>query len=274
MGEAAQGDGLAGKRALVMGVANDRSIAWGIAQSLAAHGAELALSFLPDELGRAERRVRKLADSVGGALVLPCDVKKDEDIERLFASLGERWGSLDVLVHCLAWARLEDLTRNFSAVTREGFALAHEVSVYSLIAAARAARPWLKSGGSLLTLTYLGATHVVPGYNVMGVAKAALESTVRYLAAELGPEGIRVNAISAGPVETLAASAIPGFSGLLTTAATISPLRRNVTTREIGEAAAFLCSPAASGITGQVLFVDAGFHVVSAACGLPEGKTS
>ncbi len=255
---------LKGSRALVMGVANERSIAWGIAESLAAAGADLAFSYLPDALGRAERRVSKLAATLGSTLVLPCDVRKDEDIAALFQQLHERWQGLEILIHAIAWARLDDLSGDFSATSREGFALAQEASVYSLVAVARGARDLMAGrGGSIVTLTYLGAQRAVPHYNVMGVAKAALESATRYLAAELGPRGIRVNAISAGPIETLSAAAIAGFEEMLKAAAAQAPLRRNVTAQEIGNAAAFLSSNLAQGITGQVLYVDAGHSIVA-----------
>ena len=255
---------LNGRRALVMGVANDRSIAWGIAEGLAAAGAELAFSFLPDASGRAERRVRKLAASVASDLVLPCDVRSDDDIGVLFGTLRERWAGLDILIHSIAWARLEDLTRPFSATSREGFALANEVSTYSLMAGAHGARDLMEGRpGSIVTVSYLGSQRAVPNYNTMGVAKAALESAVRYLAAELGPAGIRVNAVSPGPIETFASSAIPGFGKMLAAVAAQAPLRRNVTAREVGDAAAFLCSDLALGITGQVLYVDSGFHITA-----------
>lgn len=255
---------LNGRRALVMGIANERSVAWGIAQSLAAAGAELAFSYLPDATGRAQRRVEKLAAQVGSQLVLPCDVQKDEDLAALFAALREHWGALDILIHSLAWAQLEDLSRDFSATSREGFSQANDISVYSFVAAAHYARPLLAGrAGSMLTVSYLGSQRAVPNYNVMGVAKAALESAVRYLAAELGPAGIRVNAVSPGPIETLSAAAITGLDRMLKAAVEKAPLRRNVTVREVGDAAAFLCSDLARGITGQVLYVDAGFSIVS-----------
>lgn len=254
---------LEGRRALVMGVANEYSIAWGISQSLAAAGADLALTYLPDVRGRAERRVRKLADQLSCEVVLPCDVRKDEDIAALFDELRSHWDGLEILVHSLAWARVEDLTGDFSAVSREGFLAAHEVSVYSLVALSQAARPVMANRpSSILTVSYLGSQRAVPHYNVMGAAKAALESSMRYLAAELGPLGIRVNAISPGPIETLSASAITGFERILSATAEQAPLRRNVTTRQVGDAAAFLCSDLAAGITGQVIYVDGGFHIV------------
>ncbi len=253
---------LEGRRALVMGVANRHSIAWGVATSLASCGADLALSYLPDASGRTERRVGRLASSLGTALVLPCNVAMDADIERLFEMLRERWGGLDVLVHSLAWARREDLGGEFSAVSREGFAVANEISAYSLVAAAhRAADLMAGRAGSIVTLTYIGSQRALPSYNVMGVAKAALESAVRYLAAELGPRGIRVNAVSSGPIETLSSSAIPGLDRMLAASAAQSPLRRNVSQREVGDAVSFLCSDLAAGVTGQVLYVDGGLSI-------------
>lgn len=255
---------LTGRKALVMGVANESSIAWGIAQSLAEGGAELALSFLPDARGRSERRVRRLADPLGCQLYLPCDVRQDGDIEALVEALGEEWGAMDILVHSIAGARSEDLAGEFSGVSREGFSLAHEVSVYSLIAAARGARSLMQGrDGSIVTVTYLGSQRAIPNYNVMGVAKAALESAVRYLAAELGPAGTRVNAVSPGPIETLSSSVIAGFSQILGATAERAPLRRNVTAKQVGDAVAFLCSGLAAGITGQVLYVDSGYHITA-----------
>jgi enoyl-[acyl-carrier protein] reductase I len=254
---------LKGRRALVMGVANEYSIAWGISRSLAAAGADLALTYLPDERGRSERRVGKLAGEVNCRIVLPCDVRKDEDIAGLFDELRRHWDGLEILVHAMAWARVEDLAGDFSAVSREGFLAAHEISAYSLVAISRAARALMENRpSSILTVTYLGSQRAVPHYNVMGPAKAALESSVRYLAAELGPLGIRVNAVSPGPVETLSASAITGFERILAATVEQAPLRKNVTTKEVGDAAAFLCSDLASGITGQVIYVDGGFHTV------------
>jgi enoyl-[acyl-carrier protein] reductase I len=254
---------LRGRRALIAGVANQFSIAWGIAQRLSAAGAELALSYLPDSRGRAERRVRQLAGEVSCQVVLPCDVRQDGDVASLMGEVRRQWGALDILVHALAWARVEDLTGDFSAVSREGFLATHEVSVFSLVTLAREARSLMEGRpGSILAVSYLGSVRAVPHYNVMGVAKAALESSVRYLAAEFGPAGIRVNAVSPGPVETLSASVISGFERLLSLVAQQAPLRQNVTIEQIGDAAAFLCSDMASGITGQVLYVDGGFSTV------------
>jgi enoyl-[acyl-carrier protein] reductase I len=253
---------LKGRRALVMGVANDRSIGWGITQSLAEAGADLALSYLPDAKGRAERRVERLASSLDSVLLLPCDVRKDTDIEMLFAGLGETWGSLDILIHSIAWARVDELAKGITETSRGGFSAAQEISTYSLVAAARHASK-LMSGrsGSIVAVTYLGSQRAIPHYDVMGVAKAGLESTVRYLAAELGPAGVRVNAVSPGPIETLSAAAIPDFDVMLKESAARAPLGRTVTARDVGDVATFLCSDLARGVTGEIIHVDAGFHV-------------
>ncbi len=253
---------LQGRRALIMGVANEQSIAWGIAQSLAAAGAELAFSYLPDATGRAERRVKRVVESLGPSVVLPCDVANEAAIEDLFGALHEHWRGLDILVHSLAWARREDLGGEFSATSSEGFAAANKVSAYSFIAAAHHAKALMAGrSGSMVTVTYIGSQRAVPGYNVMGVAKAGLEAATRYLAAQLGPHGIRVNAVSSGPIETLSSSAIPGLDRMLAAAAELSPLRRNVSQQEVGDAVAFLCSDLAAGVTGQVLYVDAGLSI-------------
>ena len=253
---------LTGRKALVMGVANDSSIAWGIAQSVSKAGVQLALSFLPDPRGRNEGRVRRLGEPLGCELYLPCDVRQDQDVEALFGTLRERWGALDILVHSIAAARTTDLAGDFTAVSRDGFVFAQEVSCYSLIAAARGARALMEGRpGSIVTLSYLGSQRAVPNYNVMGVAKAALESAVRYLALELGAAGIRVNAVSPGPIETLSSSVIAGFPEMMKKAAEQAPLRRSVTAQEVGDAVAFLCSDLARGITGQVLYVDAGSSI-------------
>lgn len=253
---------LAGKRGIIFGVANDKSIAWGISQALKDAGAELAFTYLNESL---ERRVRPLADSLGSTLILPCDVQKDEDIDQVFADVDKAWGGLDFVIHSVAFADREDLKRPFSHTSREGFALAMDVSAYSLVAVARRAAPLMKSGGSIVTLTYLGAQRAVPNYNVMGVAKAALEASVRYLAAEMGPAGIRVNAISAGPIKTLAASGIGQFKEKLKLMDDYAPLRRTVTQEEVGKSALYFVSDLASGVTGETHFVDAGFNVVVSA---------
>jgi enoyl-[acyl-carrier protein] reductase I len=263
MGSVAEDDGsmarLEGRKALIFGVANDHSIAWGIAKALHAEGATVGFSSVESLI---ERRVRPLAESIGSTFVEPCDVQKDEDIARVFGRWGEEQGELDILVHALAFARREELEGAFLDTSRDGFALALDVSAYSLVALAREARPLLRAGSSILTLTYYGAEKVVPNYNVMGVAKAALEASVRYLAADLGPSGIRVNAISAGPIRTLAAAGIGGFKKMHGAFGEIAPLRRNVTIEDVGGAAIFLCSDLASGVTGEILYVDAGFNTL------------
>jgi enoyl-[acyl-carrier protein] reductase I len=252
---------LAGKRVVVVGVATERSIAWGIAQAMHREGAELAFTYLNDKM---KERVEPLAHSLGARLTLPLDVTVDDQVDTAFELLKREWGTLDVVVHAVAFAPREALTGGFVAATsREGFRIAHDVSSYSLTALARGAQP-LMSGraGALLTLTYLGAMRSIPGYNVMGLAKASLEANVRFLAADLGPQGIRVNGISAGPIKTLAAAGIPGFRKMLGRVAEVAPLRRNVTLEDVGNAAAFLCSDLAAGITGEILYVDSGFSTV------------
>jgi enoyl-[acyl-carrier protein] reductase I len=257
---------LEGRKALIFGVANDHSIAWGIAKALHAEGATLGFSSIEALL---ERRVRPLAEQLGSRFVEPCDVQSDADIERVFRRWSEEEGSLDILVHALAFAKREELDGRFIETSREGFALALDVSSYSFVALARAALPLLHEGSSLITLTYYGAEKVVAHYNVMGVAKAALEAEVRYLAADLGPQGVRVNAISAGPIRTLAASGIAGFRGLYGSFKEMAPLRRHVTIDDVGRAALFLASDLSSGVTGEVLYVDAGFNVM----GVPMPET-
>jgi enoyl-[acyl-carrier protein] reductase I len=241
-------------------VANKRSLAWAIAQTTARRGARLALTYQ----GRFEEHVNELSQGLEHApLVLPCDVTSDADIDAVFARLDQEFGGLDFVVHGAAFASRDDLVGPFVNTSRDGFRLAMDVSAYSLIALARGAAPLMqkRGGGSIVTLTYLGSERVFPNYKVMGVAKAALEATVRYLAADVGPNNIRVNAVSAGPVKTLAAAGISGFSSILHVYPERAPLRRNVDAAEVGEAAAFLLSDAARGITGEVLLVDAGFHV-------------
>ena len=249
-----------GKRVLVFGVANDRSIAWGIAQALHEHGASLIFTYAAEAL---EKRVRPLAESVEAEMILPCDVGDDQQVEECFARIREKWDSFDVLIHAVAFANREDLEGRFMNTSRAGFLKAQEISVFSLVLLARHSAPMLRErAGNILTLSYYGAQKVVTNYNVMGVAKAALESSVRYLAADLGPDGVRVNAISAGPIKTLAASGVRGFKGLMSLAEERTPLRRNVTQGDVGSAALFLCSDLAAGVTGEVVYVDGGYHIM------------
>ena len=248
-----------GKRVMVFGVANERSIAWGIAQAMYAQGARLGFNYLGEAL---ERRVRPLAEQVGSDMVLPCDVTDEAQVAKTFDTINERWGGLDVLVHSVAYANKDDLNGRFSDTNREGFLRAIEVSAYSLVHLSREARPLMEEGGSIITMTYYGAEKVVKNYNIMGVAKSTLEASVRYLAADLGPEGIRVNAVSAGPIKTLAASGVRDFRKLMNIAEERSPLRRNVTQEEVGQAALFLCSDLGGGITGEVLHVDSGYNIL------------
>jgi enoyl-[acyl-carrier protein] reductase I len=253
---------MTGKRGIIFGVANDMSIAWGIARMLKEEGAELAFTYLNEAL---EKRVRPLAESLGSTLILPCDVASDAEIEAVFATLQQAWGTIDFVVHAVAFANREDLKKPFSQTSRDGFQLAMDISAYSLVAVTRCAVPLMPNGGSIITLTYLGATRAVPNYNVMGVAKAALEASTRYLAAELGEKGIRVNAISAGPIRTLAASGIANFKAKIGLMDDNAPLRRTVTQEEVGKSAVYFLSDLASGVTGEVHFVDAGFNFVVAA---------
>ncbi|HIK56846.1 MAG TPA: enoyl-ACP reductase FabI [Synechococcales cyanobacterium M55_K2018_004] len=253
---------LTGKNALVTGIANNRSIAWGIAQQLHAAGANLGVTYLPDDKGRFEKKVAELVEPLQPSLFLPCDVQNDAQVEEAFATVRDKWGRVDILIHCLAFANKEDLSGDFSNVSREGFNLALDVSAYSLIQLARAAKPLMTAGGAIVTLTYLGGVRVVPNYNVMGIAKAALEMNVKYLAAELGPANIRVNGISAGPIRTLASSAVGGILDMIHHVEQVAPLRRTVTQTEVGNVAAFLCSDLSSGVTGQILYVDAGYEIM------------
>ncbi len=250
---------LANKKAIVFGVANDHSIAWAIAQALHREGAELALTYVGEAI---EKRVRPLAESLGVRTVLPCDVTQDEDIAATFAALGAQWGRVDIVIHAVAFALREELKGRFSNTSREGFRVAMDVSVYSLIGIARHVEPLMHDGGALLTLTYFGAEKVLPNYNVMGIAKAALEASVRYLAWDLGPQKIRVNAISAGPLRTLSSAGITGFKDMLHHHEERAPLRRNVLAEEVGNSAVYLCSDLSSGVTGEVLHVDAGYNIV------------
>ncbi len=252
---------LDGKRALIVGVATERSIAWGIAQAMHREGAELAFSYVNDKL---KERVEPLAASLGSTLTLPLDVTVDAQIDAAFDRLKREWGHLDILVHAVAFAPREALAGGFVAATsRESFRIAHDVSSYSFTALARGAQPLMAGRqGALLTLSYLGAERSIPAYNVMGLAKASLEANVRFLAADLGPVGVRVNAISAGPIKTLSAAGIEGFRKMLGHVGAVAPLRRNVTLEDVGNAAAFLCSHLAAGITGEILHVDSGFSTV------------
>jgi enoyl-[acyl-carrier protein] reductase I len=252
---------LAGKKALIVGLATDRSIAWGISQAMKREGAELAFTYQND---RIKDRVVELAHSLDSRLVMPMDVAVDSEIDAAFASLAGAWDGLDIIVHSVAFAPREALTGGFvEATSREAFRTAHDISSYSLTALARAGLPMMKGrAGALLTLSYLGAVRSVPAYNVMGLAKASLEANVRFLAADLGPMGIRANAISAGPIKTLAAAGIPGFRKMLHHVEKVAPLKRSVTIDDVGNAAAFLCSNLAAGITGEVLYVDAGYSHV------------
>ncbi|GAB6034159.1 enoyl-ACP reductase FabI [Galenea microaerophila] len=254
---------LTGKRALIVGVANNKSIAYGIAKQMHAQGAEIALTYQNDKL---KGRVEKIAEELDSKIVLPLDVTSDEQIEAVFASLKTEWpDGLDILVHSVAFAPREELDgRIIEASTRQGFLMAHEISAYSLIALTQAGYELLKArNGAVVTVTYLGAERAVPNYNVMGIAKASLEASVRYLAADLGQEGVRVNAVSAGPIRTLAAAGIKDFRTMLDKSAAATPLRRNVTIEEVGNTAAFLCSDLASGITGEITYVDGGYNITA-----------
>ncbi len=254
---------LAGKKALIIGVANNKSIAYGIAKQMAEQGAEIALTYQNEKL---KGRVEKIAAELGSNIVMPLDVSSDAEIDQCFTDLATQWtDGLDILVHSVAFAPREELEgRMIDASTREGFSIAHDISAYSLTACTKAAHEMLKAKqGSVMTVSYLGAERAVPNYNVMGIAKASLEATVRYLAADLGQEGIRVNAVSAGPIRTLAAAGIKDFRTMLDKAAAATPLRRNVTIEEVGNTAAFLCSDLASGITGEVTYVDGGYNVTA-----------
>lgn len=253
---------LEGKSGIVFGVANKRSIAWAIAQSLAREGMRLAFTYQGERLKESVEALTSA--SMPDALVLPCDVTRDEEVQAVFDRVGREFGQLDALLHSVAYAPKEDLEGEFINTSREGFRIAHDISAYSLVALTRAALPLFEKagGGSVLALTYLGATKAVEGYNVMGVAKASLEASVRYLAANLGPKNVRVNALSAGPVNTLAARGIRGFTGMLKHHSDRAPMRRNVELEEIGNTGLFLLSPMSSGITGEITFVDCGYNIV------------
>lgn len=249
-----------GKKGVIFGVANERSIAWAIAKALKAEGAELAFTYAGEIM---EKRVRPLAESVGSKIILPCDVTDDNQIESVFDTLKNEWGSLDILVHSVAFANKEELKGEFVDTSREGFRVALEVSAYSLVALAKRAYPLMEGrGGSIMTMTYYGAEKVVKNYNVMGVAKAALEASVRYLASDLGARGVRVNAVSAGPIKTLAAMGIAGFKDILDMVETKAPLRRNVTQEDVAKTALYLLSDLSNGVTGEIVYVDSGYNVM------------
>jgi len=250
---------LDGKKALIFGVANDHSIAWGIARALHEEGATLGFSSVESLV---ERRVRPLAESIGSTFIEPCDVQSDEQIRGVMEKWRAAYGEIDILVHALAYAKREDLEGDFVDTSRDGFALAMDVSAYSLVGLVREARPLLHPGSSVITLTYYGAEKVVSHYNIMGVAKAALEASVRYLAADLGPEGVRINAISAGPIRTLAAAGIAGFKKLYGSFAEVTPLRRSITIEDVGKSALWLASDLSSAVTGEVIYVDGGFNIL------------
>ncbi len=250
---------LEGKKALIFGVANERSIAWAIARALKNEGAECAFTYATERL---KERVENLAHSVGSDIVLPCDVTKDEEIETVFSTVKDRWQTFDVLIHSVAFAKKEELKGKLLDTSREGFQIAMDVSVYSLIALTKEAAPLMQQDGSIITLTYLGSQKVVPNYNVMGVAKAGLEATVRYLAEDMGPQGVRVNAISAGPVKTLAAMGISGFGEILKRVEEKAPLRRNITQEDVSGVALFLASPLSRGVTGEIIYVDSGYNIM------------
>jgi len=250
---------MTGKKGLIIGLGNDKSIAWGISQQLHAEGAKLAFTYLNETF---ETRVRPLAESLGSHLVVRCDVAKDEDIYLAFAEIARKWGELDFIVHSVAFAGRDELKNPFYQTQRDGFRVALDITAYSLIAVTRAGLPLMKNGGSIITLSYLGAVRAVANYNVMGVAKAALEATVRQLALELGEQGIRVNAISAGPLRTLSASAVKGISRVHDVMEKKAPLHRPITQDEVGKSALYLLSDLASGVTGEIHYVDAGYNIV------------
>lgn len=251
---------LEGKKALIFGVANDKSIAWAVAEAFRREGAEIALAYAGESVAK---RVVPLGESIGASMILPCDVRSDEDIARLFCDVAKQWGGLDLLVHSVAFANKDELKGSFLNTTREGFATALDISAYSLIALAKEAAPLMKGReGSIIAMTYYGAQKVFPNYNVMGVAKAALEASVRYLAEAMGPEGTRVNAISAGPLRTLASAGIGGFGQIAGHVAGKAPLRRNITQEDVANSALYLASPLAGGVTGEIHFVDSGYNII------------
>lgn len=253
---------LEGKKALIMGLANNRSIAYGVATAMKEHGARLAFNYVGDAI---KKRVEPISAELGGEFVFQCDVAEDDGIARAADLVREKWGELDILVHSIAFANREDLGGRFTNTSRDGFKLALEISAFSLPALCRAFEPLFSANASVITMTYLGSNRYIPGYNVMGVAKAALESAVRYLAADLGPAGVRVNAISAGPIKTLAASAVSSFKDSFNYMATHAPLRRNVSAADVGGVAVFLGSDLSRAVTGQVIYADSGFNIIGAA---------
>ena len=251
---------LTGKKAIIFGAANEKSIAWAIAEAFKREGAELVLTYASDMLAK---RVIPLAESIGAEIVLPCDVRSDADIQKVFAEVGRVWGGIDILVHSVAFANRDELKGSFLNTTREGFAMAMDISAYSLIALAKEATPLMQGrNGCILTMSYYGGQKVFPNYNVMGVAKAALEASVKYLAEAVGSDGIRVNAISAGPLKTLAAAGVGGFNQIAGHVAEKAPLRRNISVEEVAGSALYLCSSLASGVTGEVHFVDSGYNII------------
>lgn len=256
---------LEGKKALVTGLASERSIAYGVAEAMRSQGADIVLTYQGDKL---KGRVEKMGEQMGAVAVLPLDVAEDAQIEALFTALGTHWSELDILVHAIGFAPREALAGGYlDSLTRDAARISHDISAYSFAALAKAARPMLSDTAALLTLTYLGAVRAIPSYNIMGPAKASLESSMRFMAADLGPRGIRVNAISAGPIKTLAAAGIRDFRSMLGHARDGSPLKRNVTPQEVGNVAAFLCSDLASAVTGEVVYVDAGYHIMGMIAG-------
>ncbi len=255
---------LSGKTALVTGIANNRSIAWGIAQQLHQAGAKLAITYLPDDRDRTLSKVKDLVAPLSPELLLPCDVQNDVQIDEMYGAIANSWEKLDILIHCLAFAKKEELSGDFTDISRDGFRLALDVSAFSLISLCKGAKPLMKEGGSVITLTYIGGVKVVPNYNIMGIAKAALEMNVRYLAQDLGSQNIRVNGISAGPIRTLASAAIGDIHKMLHHVQEVSPLKRLVSQVEVGNVAAFLASDLSSAITGQILYADCGYEIMGA----------
>jgi enoyl-[acyl-carrier protein] reductase I len=255
---------LSGKTALVTGIANNRSIAWGIAQQLHQAGAKLAITYLPDDRDRTLSKVKDLVEPLAPDLLLPCDVQNDTQIDEMYEAIAKSWGKLDILIHCLAFAKKEELSGNFTDISRDGFKLALDVSAFSLISLCKGAKPLMTEGGSVITLTYIGGVKVVPNYNIMGIAKSALEMNVRYLAQDLGAQNIRVNGISAGPIRTLASAAIGDIHKMLHHVQEVSPLKRLVSQVEVGNVAAFLASDLSSAITGQIIYADCGYEIMGA----------